>query len=325
MSTLARVLVTCAVCLLAAALPGVSLAGYRIVDDDGRTTLVSNGRIKSVPQRPGEPIHVLDVNRARILMAAPETRLYWEGTVEEFCREFPAAMEKALAGMRAEMERQRQAEMARLSPAERAKAEKQEAELKKQAEGLNTPEGQARMKREMEELAKKMGVDPEELEGAQAPTGPERLPAVKVERTGETATVAGLQARKFRITLDGEPYEDHWIATDAALLRELSWERFTQLQDRFQACMTQGDRPGAEGGSLEETKEYRQLEREGFALKVVSYGGGDPDGEPKEQVQAVERRDIPDGEFGPPAGFKKATLAEMSAVTPPEAGGGRQK
>jgi Domain of unknown function (DUF4412) len=325
MNTFARVLVTHAVFLLAAALPAAAFAGYRIVDDEGRTTLVSNGRIKSVPKGPGEPIHMLDVNRGRILMAAPQTRLYWEGTVEEFCKEFPAALEKALAGMQAEMERQRQAEMARLSPAERAKRQKEEAELKKRTEELNTPEGQAKMKREMEEWAKKMGVDPKGLEEADKPTGPERAPTVKVERTGETATVAGLQARKFRVTVDGEPYEDHWIATDPAFLRELSWERFAQFQERFHTCMEQGEKPGAEGGSVEESKEYRQLERQGFALKVVSYEGGNPDGEPKEQVQAIERRDVPDGEFGPPAGFKKATLAEMSAVTLPGPGGGQQK
>jgi hypothetical protein len=303
------------IAILAAAIPATALAGYRIVDQDGDTTLVSAGRYKNLPKEPGKPVYIFDVNRGRLLIAAPAARAYWEGTVEEFCKEMPKAMEQAVAQMTAKMQRQQKAERARLSPAERAKRDKEEAALKKWADDMNTPAGKAKMKKDMEELAKKMGVDPKDLEEK-----PEELaaggatPAVKVERTGETATLAGLGARKWRVTVDGEPFEDHWLASDAAFLREFAWDRLVRVQERFDSCMKEPMRDKDASLMVEETKEYRQLQSQGFPLKVVSYSGGDPEGLPKEQVTAVERRDVADAEFAVPAGFKKTSLAGMSAA-----------
>jgi hypothetical protein len=46
-------------------IPAAALAGYRIVDQDGDTTLVSTGRYKNIPKEPAKPVYVFDVNRGR--------------------------------------------------------------------------------------------------------------------------------------------------------------------------------------------------------------------------------------------------------------------
>jgi hypothetical protein len=300
--------------VFASAVPNAAMAGYRIVQQDGDTLLVSGGRYKSVAKDPGKPLYVLDVNRGRMLMSAPSAKSYWEGTVEEFCKEFPKALEQSVAQATKEMERQQQAELAKLTPTERAKRAKAEAEVKKWAEEMNTPAGQAKAKREMKDLAKKMGVDPKDLdEPADRPVASGAVPKVNVDRTGETSTVAGITARKFRVTVDGEPYEDHWLATDQALLRELAWDRLARVVERFQSCLDASS-DKARAHDIEETKEYRQLQAQGFPLKIVSYTGGEPDGQVKEQVTSAERRDIPDGEFAAPAGFKKTSLSGLSSA-----------
>lgn len=61
-------------------------------------------------------------------------------------------------------------------------------------------------------------------------------------------------------------------------------------------------------------KEYRKLQSQGFPLKVVTYASGDPEGRPKQQVTAIERRDVADSEFAPPAGFKKTSLAGITSA-----------
>jgi Domain of unknown function (DUF4412) len=304
--------VVAAVVLPAFAAPAV--AGYRIVEDDGETAVVSKGRYKNVPGRKDEPLYVFDVNRGRLWMASPATRQYWEGTVDEYCTELPAAIAQATAAMTTQMERQRQSELAKLSPAERAGRERQDAESKKALEALNTPEGQARMKREMEELARKMGADPKAFEAPEKPAAPAAPPKVRVERTAETAKIAGLEARRYRVTVDGEPYEDHWLTTDASLMRELAYDRLNQAMARFEACVRQGQTPAAQEVDVESTKEYRQLGGQGFPLKVVSYESGEPDGQPKEQVASIERQDVPEAEFAPPVGYRKASLAEITVA-----------
>jgi hypothetical protein len=298
--------------LFAAAIPNAAVAGYRIVKEDGETMLVSGGRYKSVSNEPGKPGYVFDVNKGRMMMSAPSAKAYWEGTIEEFCKEFPKAMEQGVAAMAKEMQKQQDAELAKLPPAERAKRKKAEADMKKWADEMNTPAGQAKAKKEMEEMARKMGVDPKDLDQPPekaAANGP--MPKINVEKTGDTATLAGIAARKWQVRVEGEKYEDYWLATDSAFLRELAWDKSSKALDRFQGCMETNKSQQPQG--FEDTKEYRQLQAQGFPLKVVAYDS-DPDGRVKEQVTSAERRDVPESEFAPPAGYKKTTLAALSTA-----------
>jgi hypothetical protein len=61
-------------------------AGWLIVDDNGDQTLVWRGRLRMDPrQAPGQSM-VVDLTRARMWVADAGRRLYWEGTVEEYCQ-----------------------------------------------------------------------------------------------------------------------------------------------------------------------------------------------------------------------------------------------
>jgi hypothetical protein len=79
---LARTLVVVLGCLLAPA----SQAGWLIEDANGDQTLVSRGRLKMDPRDARGQFMVLDLTRARMWVADAGRRLYWEGTVEEYCQ-----------------------------------------------------------------------------------------------------------------------------------------------------------------------------------------------------------------------------------------------
>ena len=64
--------------------PGVADAGFAIVDEAGHQTLVSRGRLKFTPREAGVAI-VLDVGRGKMWVADAARRIYWDGTVEEYC------------------------------------------------------------------------------------------------------------------------------------------------------------------------------------------------------------------------------------------------
>src|SRR5262249_54644819 len=140
-------------------------------------------------------------------------------------------------------------------------------------------------------------------------------PTVTIERTTETQTIAGLPARKVRVFSNGKIYEDVWLTTDPALMRELELGRAPDTFGRMSGCMA-----GMAGGPRpESTEEFRKLYGEGWPLKVVYYGAGEgapAPGPTGTTVQTVERRDIPDSAFAPPPGFRAAPLSEVFGATP---------
>jgi hypothetical protein len=153
---------------------------------------------------------------------------------------------------------------------------------------------------QMMQMMKQMG---RSTPGASGPP-----PRVTIERTGETETIAGLPARKYRVLANGRLYEELWLTTDAALLRELDLGRAPDTFGRMFACMVGG---GSE--RVEASAEYRQLYAQGWPLKAVYHGEGGGAG--RSPVTRVEQRDIPEREFAPPAGFRPAPLSEMLGLS----------
>ncbi|HEU4370218.1 MAG TPA: DUF4412 domain-containing protein [Methylomirabilota bacterium] len=151
---------------------------------------------------------------------------------------------------------------------------------------------------QMQQMMKQMGRG-----GAPGPA-----PRVTIERTGETQTIAGLPTRKYRVLADGKLYEELWLTTEAALLRELDLERAPDTFGRVFACMV-----GGGGERVEATNEYRQVYAQGWPLKAVYHGEGG--GAARLVVTRVEQRDVPEHEFTPPAGFRPAPLAELLGLS----------
>ena len=144
------------------------------------------------------------------------------------------------------------------------------------------------------------------MRGGGAPGG--APPRVTVERTNETTQIAGLSARKFRVLSNGKLYEELWITTDPALLREMELSKGSDTVGRMSGCLA--GMAGAE--PPESTPEFRKLYSEGFPLKVVYYGdAGGSAGRTVSTVSKVEQRDIPEREFTPPAGYRAAPLMEV--------------
>src|SRR6184192_8360 len=247
--------------------PPAADAGFVILDEAGHQTLLSRGRLKITPKDASGIAMVLDVGRARMWVADAGRRVYWEGTVEQYCQE----MRGAMSGAMAEMEQRMAEQLKDVPPAQRE---------------------------QMEQLMKQMGRG-----RGGAPAGPP--PQVTIERTNETARIAGLPARKYRVLSNGKPHEELWLTTDAALLRELDAGRAPETFGRMSACMV-----GMAGGGErpEASPEFRKLYAEGWPLKVVYLGEGGP---ADSTVTKVEPRDIPETEFAPPTGYRAAPLTEV--------------
>jgi mRNA-degrading endonuclease RelE of RelBE toxin-antitoxin system len=77
---------------VAVLIASVAEAGWLIVDENGDQTLVSRGRLKMNPKQADGQAMVLDLARARVWVADSGRRLYWDGTLEEYCQGLRALM-----------------------------------------------------------------------------------------------------------------------------------------------------------------------------------------------------------------------------------------
>jgi len=235
-------------------------AGWLIVDENGDQTLISRGRLKMSPKQADGHSMVLDLARARMWVADAGRKLYWDGTVEEYCQ--------AVRGTMAATQKMMAEQMKDMPPAQRE---------------------------QMMQMLKQMGAGG----GASGPP-----PKVTIERTADTEKIAGLPARKYRVLANGKLYEELWLTSDAALVRELELARAPDTFGRMFACIA-----GSGAERVEATGEYRQIFAQGWPLKAVYHGEGGAAG--RALVTRVEQRDLPEADFAPPAGFRAAPLAEI--------------
>jgi len=249
-------------------------AGYLLVDKEGDRTLVSKGRVKELAGDGQGPQSVFDLGAARAWMSNPERRVYWEGTIEELC----STIRETASSMAKQMEQSIESQLARLPPESRAKVE----ELRKSLAA----------KRAAEEKQEKPGPG-----------------VVKVERTAETATIAGQPTRKYRVLVDGKLYEEDWLTTDPALSKEFALDKASAVMSRVSACAASSDPEGSEGKDVDEGRVYQKLYPQGWPLKAVSHAGGKT--RTKTEVTGVESRNVSEREFQPPTDYRKAPLGEV--------------
>jgi hypothetical protein len=257
---------------LVGVLAGPALAGYQLTDKDGDKTLVSKGRVKELSGEGAGPQSVFDLGLARAWMSNPDRGVYWEGTIDELC----TTIRDTTAAIGKAMHDAMEAQLSQLSPENRAK---------------------------VEELRKQLDTNRKKDEGKATPK------VVKVERTEETETIAGQPTRKFNVLVDGSLYEEDWLTTDPALAKEFALDRASELMSRVSACAIASDPDPSHPKGVDEGKIYQKLYPQGWPLKTVGHVGGKP--RIKTEITTVEKRDVPDSEFKPPAGYRKGPLSEV--------------
>ena len=81
---------------LAAVAPAPAFAGFVFVDESGDQTLLTTRHIKISPTSPDAPAFMLDMTRARLWVADPGRRTFWEGTIDEYCTNVKGLEEQGL-------------------------------------------------------------------------------------------------------------------------------------------------------------------------------------------------------------------------------------
>ncbi|UCH22532.1 MAG: DUF4412 domain-containing protein [Deltaproteobacteria bacterium] len=127
---------------------------------------------------------------------------------------------------------------------------------------------------------------------------------VSVVKAGAGEVVAGFKTEKYKVTVEDELYEELWLNSDSALMKD--FKSLMPMLQKFSSC-TAG--LGMMETSPENSPEYLRLMQSGIVLKSVRYEGGNP--EKETDIMKLEKRSIPDQEFKAPAGYRKLSFAEM--------------
>jgi hypothetical protein len=128
---------------------------------------------------------------------------------------------------------------------------------------------------------------------------PAKVP-VRVERSAQVDTLAGHPARKHQIFVEGQLLEEVWIAEDLDLSKELDPDKYAQL-----LLQTRSD----DTGDWEFDPQVRALRTKGVEMKSIRHAATGP--EESGAVQKVEQKQLPDSTFQVPAGYQKATMAQI--------------
>ena len=126
---------------------------------------------------------------------------------------------------------------------------------------------------------------------------------VTVVGAGDGGSVAGLKTLKYKVEVDGELYEEIWLATDGDLLNE--FKSLKPLLRKFSACASTF---GTEF-TPENAPEYLELMERGVEVKSIAYTDGSP--EPVTDVVKLEKKDLPEAEFSVPRDYRQITFGEM--------------
>jgi Domain of unknown function (DUF4412) len=217
-------------------------------------------------------IFIMDFARDIFIATDQENRVYWSGTVDEYVQEVQKFQQAANNLVRQQMEEA----MKEMAPDQRKATE----DLLQQMRGSGTPSPS-------QQSAKR--------------------PEVKVESTPETATIAGSKATKIMVYADGKPYQEVWLAKGTTLKGDLDLKRMRGLQAKLTQAII------ADTSSrqvVEEDPAYEKMLDQGYPVKVVDLGER---GEPESAIEVtrLEKRDIPDKEFQPPAGYRRIDLREF--------------
>lgn len=168
--------------------------------------------------------------------------------------------------------------------------------------------GQQMMKEEMEKAM--AGMSPEEKESFKQMMGkmmgmgkdPGKKPKVEVKKAGEKEKIAGYNAVKYQILVDGELKEEQWLSEELSLAAEIDMEKMLEMS-KAMTKMTSGG-----GVTYKEDPAYLALMTKGLAMRTKTYAGG---GAFVTEVVKVEKKKLGDSPFQVPEGYKEVSLREF--------------
>jgi len=134
-------------------------------------------------------------------------------------------------------------------------------------------------------------------------------PQVSVMKEGDGGVIAGYSTVKYKVLTDGKLYEEVWLTSDPAVMKDLE-SLFRTVMKKFEKCLFRvATVTDSLPLSVEESPEYKKIEQGGWQMRSKkNLGRGGP---VTYEVVKLDKKDIPASEFEVPPGYKKVPIMEM--------------
>lgn len=135
---------------------------------------------------------------------------------------------------------------------------------------------------------------------------PGALPPLTIQKTSETKTIAGHETTKYVVHVDGELFQEFWIAPDLNLSTDLDAGKFLAYQQKMSA-VRMGKSAGA-FNALYRNEEYRKLLETGFILRSVTHHIA---GSFERTAASIRSETVPDSAFTVPDSYRRVRLPDV--------------
>ncbi|MFN8640311.1 MAG: hypothetical protein U0802_01090 [Candidatus Binatia bacterium] len=160
------------------------------------------------------------------------------------------------------------------------------------------------------EMTGKKGEKKEAGEPTPRAIDPAKLPPVSITAAGTTEQIAGHEAVKYEVRVDGQLFEELWIAP-IDMSADLTYDRYMAQQLKNSAAM-QG-KSADQYNAVYRDPEYRRLTEKATIVKNVTHHVA---GTFTRTATSVAQRDVPDSAFAVPESYRKVRLGDLLEAPP---------
>lgn len=273
MSHLRRVVL---LCLIPLWLPAAVEAGWVIEWDsaavNGEGQRLGNQRATQsiaanrVRMQQPETITLIDYGKDRFTLINPAKSYFWTGSVDDYVRDMAAHRQEA---------------------------------MRERVSSLGQAEAIKRKRAESGEDAGRPSSTPRRFDKAD-------LPPVSLTNTGQRETIAGYETEKYDVLVDGELFQEFWLAPALNLGADLDPAKYLAQQEKTGASMM--GKAAKQHNALYHDPQYRALVEKGFVLKSVVHHLS---GRFERVAVSVKQEDVPASAFEVPDGYRRVRLSDM--------------
>lgn len=273
MSQLRRVLL---LCLIPLWLPAAVQAGW-VIDWDTAAVTGAGERVASqratqsiagnrVRMQQPETITVIDYGKDRFTLINPAKSYFWTGSIDDYVRDMAAHRKDA---------------------------------MRERVSAMGMAESVKRKRGERDESASRPSSTPRRFDKAD-------LPPVSLTNTGERETIAGYETEKYGVMVDGELFQELWLAPGLTFGADLDTAKYLAQQEKTGASMM--GKSAKQHNAMYHDPQYRALIEKGFVLKSIVHHLS---GRFERVAASVKQEDLPASTFEVPDGYRRVRLSDM--------------
>jgi hypothetical protein len=140
---------------------------------------------------------------------------------------------------------------------------------------------------------------------------PAKLPPLSILKTDVTEKIAGSDTLKYDVRVDGDLFQELWVAPGVDVSADLNVDKYLALQRKMSAGMM--GKSANQYNALYLNEDYRKLIEKAFVLKMITHHIA---GQFERTATSVRQTDVAAKEFEVPDTYRRVRLSDVLGAPP---------